>query len=105
MPDVKTVEKPGDQALAHIQSIAAAPIAAAEPAKPALQPGHVWVRILPKGDKRISTGETKRNATGGYDVEEGVETFPSFPRGAITQLPLKIAQAQEDNGYLEIQES
>jgi hypothetical protein len=102
MPDVKTAEKP-EAATAPEPQPAAAPVAA-EPTKPALQPGNVWCRILPNGHNKVSTGETKRNATGGYDMEEGAEVFPKFPRGAIMQLPLKIAKAQEINGNLEIQE-
>lgn len=94
--ETKTADKP------ELAPVAEAP---AEPAKPELQPGYVWCRILPRGHNKISTGETNRNAAGGYsDLGEGIAVFPSFPKGAIMQLPLKIAQMQEDNGYLEIQE-
>lgn len=106
MPDTKTAE-PKTEDVQKAEPVAqAAPVAEvpAEPAKPVLQPGNVWCRITKRGHNKVSTGETRRNSTGGYGMEEGVESFPNFPYGAIIQLPGTIALAQEDNGYLEIQE-
>lgn len=53
----------------------------------------VGVRVLPKGDNRISKGE--------YDKK--TNAFPFYRRGERFQLDRGIAQAQEDNGFLEIE--
>lgn len=52
----------------------------------------VTVRVLPKGDGKVSRGE--------YD--KASNTFPFYKRGETFKLARVIAQAQEDNGFLEI---
>lgn len=71
-----------------------------------LSPGYVKVRITKKGDRKIHIGGTAKSLS-----SEGVkfdaatqELFPTFRHNDETALPIAIAQAQEDNGFVEIQD-
>lgn len=70
-----------------------APAKAAEPAvqaPAAPAEGNVIARVLPKGDGEIFTGE-----------QRGTE-FPRYAKGDKPELPLAVAQALEDRGFVEI---
>ena len=59
--------------------------------------GYVLARILKLGHEKIYTGQidgTNHDAAG---------KFTRFKFGEIVPLPLEVAQAQEANGYVEIQ--
>lgn len=72
-----------------------------------VDPGYVKCRILKKGDKKVHRGGTAKSLsteTEKYDAETQ-ELFPTFRFGDEVALPIKIAQAQEDNGHLEIMDA
>jgi hypothetical protein len=54
---------------------------------------YVQVRILPNGDGKVSKGI--------YDKEKN--NFPFHKRGDRLSLPRSVAEAQESNGYVEIE--
>jgi len=68
----------------------------------ALAPGNVWCRITKMGHDQVFTGVTAQPA--GRGEAAGADAFPRHAFGEIVQLPLVVAQAQEDNGNLEIQD-
>lgn len=78
---------------AHAESAAAAVALVAQQEE--LRPGNVWVRILKKGDGKVATGALNPTTPG--------DRFPTHKRGDIVQLEKSVAEAQEDNGYVEIQ--
>lgn len=65
---------------------------AVKPEPEVLPKNHVKVRVLPKGDGKVSTGE--------YDQQ--TNSFPYHKRGDTLVLHESIARTQEDNGYVEI---
>lgn len=67
-----------------------------------LAPGHVWCRITRMGHDKVFTGTTR--APVGRDDAASPDSFPRHAFGEIVQLPLVIAQIQEDLGHLEIQD-
>lgn len=58
--------------------------------------GHVKVRILKLGDKRIATGELVEF---GHTPEE---RFPCYQRNEHAYLPVEYANAYEDKGWVEL---
>ena len=69
-----------------------------------LAPGHVWCRITKMGHDKVFTGATRAPIGRDEAAGEGPDTFPRHAFGEIVQLPLVIAQLQEDLGHLEIQD-
>lgn len=70
-----------------------------------LDPGYVKVRVLPKGHKKVSMGKTAKSLSDDCDKFDGTqELFPTYHKGDEFALPARIAQAQEDNGHVEIME-
>lgn len=60
--------------------------------------GYVRARVLKRGHEKIYTGQIEGT---NHDAEG---KFTRFKFGDIVAFPLEIAQAQEENGYVEIQE-
>lgn len=80
-----------------------------EPTEPAaapapLAPGNVWCRITKMGHDKVFTGATRAPVGRDEGVADGADAFPRHAFGEIVQLPLVIAQMQEDLGHLEIQD-
>lgn len=71
---------------------------------PPIPPGHVLCRVTKRGHDKVYTGETKANVIASGDTYDGPDAFPRHPFGAMIALPLKVAEAQEENGNVEIQE-
>ncbi|HEY5008029.1 MAG TPA: hypothetical protein VII42_08495 [Caulobacteraceae bacterium] len=69
-----------------------------------LAPGHVWCRITKMGHDKVFTGATRAPIGRDETAGEGSDTFPRHAFGEMVQLPLIIAQIQEDLGHLEIQD-
>lgn len=89
LPNAEVTKAEGDEAAID----QATQVSAVRPmVDPTLTDNMVTVRVLPKGDGRVSRGE--------YDVASN--TFPFYKRGETFKLARVIAQAQEDNGFLEI---
>ncbi len=57
-----------------------------------LLPGHVWVRVLPLGHDKLSTGA--------YDPS--TNSFPHYPKGAVLQCLEGSAKQHETAGRVEI---
>lgn len=71
-----------------------------------LERGYVVVRVTKKGHKKIHAGGTVKSLsadTDKFDANEQ-EIFPLYNYKDEIALPLRIAQAQEENGYAEIQD-
>jgi hypothetical protein len=75
---------------------------AADPAP--LAPGNVWCRITKMGHDKVFTGATRVPIARDEAAADGPDPFPRHGFGEIVQLPLVIAQMQEDLGHLEIQD-
>lgn len=58
--------------------------------------GHVKVRVLRKGDGKISTGERRPNETGSHEVDI------AHAQGDHFVLPRAQGEHYEDRGFVEI---
>lgn len=67
------------------------PVPVVDPDAP-VRAGMATVRVLPKGAGKIATGHYDRAAN----------VFSYYEKGEHLCIPLTIARAQEDNGYVEI---
>lgn len=93
-------------------SVAAAEAALAEGPAPRvvdranLQRGYVVVRVTKKGHKKIHAGGTVKSLSDDTDKfnPNEQEVFPLYNYKDEIALPVRIAQAQEENGYAEIQD-
>ncbi len=77
-------------------------VAPARRGRPPAPDTQVKCRVLPRGHRKVFTGETPNIRRPEYD--EGEHWFPTYAKGDIVELPRRIAEAQEQAGHVEIQD-
>lgn len=98
---------PAKDALDTAESETALPSLEREPrvAPDKIPAGYAKVRILPLGHLKVCTGETAKSLSPNKDIFDGSgDLAVKFHKGDTAAFPLRIAQAQEANGHVEIVE-